>query len=89
METGTPVVGVRILFRTPCRVRKHRGVLVLNLRISDLDIARVCFGAIGKGDKERLVPIGRKAMPRGGLPGRRAAQTLRWGAPRPTIMCSS
>jgi integrase/recombinase XerD len=35
---------------------------LLNLRISDLDLRMGCVRCIGKGDKERLVPIGRKAI---------------------------
>jgi integrase/recombinase XerD len=35
---------------------------LLNLRISDIDMRIGCVRCIGKGDKERLVPIGRKAI---------------------------
>jgi len=35
---------------------------LLNLRLSDVDIKTGCVRCIGKGDKERLVPIGRKAI---------------------------
>jgi integrase/recombinase XerD len=35
---------------------------LLNLRISDVDTRIGCVRCIGKGDKERLVPIGRKAI---------------------------
>jgi integrase/recombinase XerD len=35
---------------------------LVSLRVSDLDIRMGCLRCIGKGDKERLVPVGRKAM---------------------------
>jgi len=35
---------------------------LLNLRLSDLDMRMGCVRCIGKGNKERLVPIGRKAI---------------------------
>jgi integrase/recombinase XerD len=35
---------------------------LVGLRVSDLDIRMGCLRCIGKGDKERLVPVGRKAM---------------------------
>ena len=59
---ATPV-GVRdramleVLYSTGLRVSE-----LLNLRISDIDMRIGCVRCIGKGDKERLVPIGRKAI---------------------------
>jgi integrase/recombinase XerD len=35
---------------------------LINLRLSDLDSRMGCIRCIGKGDKERLVPVGRKAV---------------------------
>ncbi len=35
---------------------------LVSLRVSDLDVRMGCLRCIGKGDKERLVPVGRKAM---------------------------
>jgi integrase/recombinase XerD len=35
---------------------------LLSLRISDLDTRIGCVRCVGKGDKERLVPVGRKAI---------------------------
>jgi integrase/recombinase XerD len=48
---------LEILYSTGLRVSE-----LLNLRISDLDLRSGCVRCIGKGDKERLVPIGRKAI---------------------------
>jgi integrase/recombinase XerD len=61
-NTATPV-GLRdkamleVLYSTGLRVSE-----LLNLRISDLDLRSGYVRCIGKGDKERLVPIGRKAI---------------------------
>jgi integrase/recombinase XerD len=61
-NTATPV-GLRdramleVLYSTGLRVSE-----LLNLRISDVDMRMGCVRCIGKGDKERLVPIGRKAI---------------------------
>jgi len=61
-NTSTPL-GLRdramleILYSTGLRVSE-----LLNLRVSDIDMRIGCVRCIGKGDKERLVPIGRKAM---------------------------
>jgi len=61
-NTATPV-GLRdramleVLYSTGLRVSE-----LLNLRISDLDMRMGCVRCVGKGDKERLVPIGRKAI---------------------------
>ena len=48
---------IEILYSTGLRVSE-----LLNLRISDIDMRVGCVRCIGKGDKERLVPIGRKAI---------------------------
>jgi integrase/recombinase XerD len=48
---------LEVLYSTGLRVSE-----LLNLRISDVDMRMGCVRCIGKGDKERLVPIGRKAI---------------------------
>jgi integrase/recombinase XerD len=48
---------LEVLYSTGLRVSE-----LLNLRISDIDMRIGCVRCIGKGDKERLVPIGRKAI---------------------------
>ena len=48
---------LEVLYSTGLRVSE-----LLNLRISDIDMRMGCLRCIGKGDKERLVPIGRKAI---------------------------
>src|ERR1700681_1056189 len=61
-NTASPV-GLRdkamleVLYSTGLRVSE-----LLNLRISDVDVRMGCVRCIGKGDKERLVPVGRKAI---------------------------
>ncbi len=35
---------------------------LVNLRVGDLEMRMGCLRCIGKGDKERLVPVGRKAL---------------------------
>jgi integrase/recombinase XerD len=61
-DVATPI-GLRdramleVLYSTGLRVSE-----LLNLRISDIDMSIGCVRCIGKGDKERLVPIGRKAI---------------------------
>jgi integrase/recombinase XerD len=61
-DLGTPS-GLRdramleVLYSTGLRVSE-----LLNLRIADIDMRMGCVRCIGKGDKERLVPIGRKAI---------------------------
>src|SRR5258708_28581489 len=61
-DLATPI-GLRdramleVLYSTGLRVSE-----VLNLRISDVDMRVGCVRCIGKGEKERLVPIGRKAI---------------------------
>jgi integrase/recombinase XerD len=48
---------LEVLYSTGLRVSE-----LLNLRISDIDVRIGCVRCVGKGDKERLVPIGRKAI---------------------------
>ena len=48
---------LEVLYSTGLRVSE-----LLNLRILDIDMRMGCVRCIGKGDKERLVPIGRKAL---------------------------
>jgi integrase/recombinase XerD len=61
--SATTPIGLRdramleVFYSTGLRVSE-----LLNLRISDVDMRIGCVRCIGKGDKERLVPIGRKAI---------------------------
>jgi len=48
---------IEVLYSTGLRVSE-----LVGLRASDLDMRMGCLRCIGKGDKERLVPIGRKAL---------------------------
>jgi integrase/recombinase XerD len=48
---------LEVLYSTGLRVSE-----LLNLRITDIDMRMGCVRCVGKGDKERLVPIGRKAI---------------------------
>ncbi len=48
---------LEVLYSTGLRVSE-----LLNLRITDIDTRMGCVRCVGKGDKERLVPIGRKAI---------------------------
>jgi integrase/recombinase XerD len=61
-DPNTPI-GLRdramleVFYSTGLRVSE-----LLNLRLPDMDVRMGCIRCIGKGDKERLVPIGRKAI---------------------------
>ena len=61
-DPATPI-GIRdraimeILYSTGLRVTE-----LVNLRVSDLEMRMGCLRCVGKGDKERLVPVGRKAL---------------------------
>ncbi len=48
---------LEVLYSTGLRVSE-----LVNLRMADVDMRIGCVRCIGKGDKERLVPIGRKAI---------------------------
>ncbi|MBS1839920.1 MAG: site-specific tyrosine recombinase XerD [Acidobacteria bacterium] len=48
---------LEVLYSTGLRVSELTG-----LRVSDLDTKVGCVRCIGKGDKERVVPVGRKAL---------------------------
>ena len=48
---------LEVLYSTGLRVTE-----LVNLKISDLEMRMGCLRCIGKGDKERLVPVGRKAL---------------------------
>jgi len=48
---------LEVLYSTGLRVSE-----LVNLRVSDLDAKTGCLRCIGKGDKERIVPVGRKAL---------------------------
>ncbi len=48
---------IELLYSTGMRVSE-----VVRLRVSDMDMRMGCLRCIGKGDKERLVPVGRKAL---------------------------
>jgi len=61
-DSSTPI-GLRdraiieVLYSTGLRVSE-----LVNLRVSDVETRMGCLRCIGKGDKERLVPVGRKAL---------------------------
>jgi integrase/recombinase XerD len=48
---------LEVLYSTGLRVSE-----LVNLKLSDLDSKVGCVRCIGKGDKERIVPVGRKAL---------------------------
>jgi integrase/recombinase XerD len=48
---------LEVLYSTGLRVSE-----LVGLRVSDLDRSAGCVRCIGKGDKERIVPVGRKAL---------------------------
>jgi integrase/recombinase XerD len=48
---------LEVLYSTGLRVSE-----LIGLRVGDLDIKSGCVRCIGKGDKERVVPVGRKAL---------------------------
>jgi integrase/recombinase XerD len=48
---------LQVLYSSGLRVSE-----LVNLRVSDMDMRMGCLRCIGKGDKERLVPVGRKAL---------------------------
>jgi integrase/recombinase XerD len=48
---------LEVLYSTGLRVSE-----LVNLRVMDLDRSAGCVRCIGKGDKERIVPIGKKAL---------------------------
>jgi integrase/recombinase XerD len=48
---------IELLYSTGLRVSE-----LTHVRLSDLDAQMGCLRCVGKGDKERLVPVGRKAL---------------------------
>ncbi|MGA2420953.1 MAG: site-specific tyrosine recombinase XerD [Candidatus Acidiferrum sp.] len=48
---------LEVLYSTGLRVSE-----LVNLRVGDLDMKVGCVRCVGKGDKERLVPVGKKAL---------------------------
>ncbi len=89
LEAPNPTTPVGLRDRAMLEVLYSSGLRVselLNLRISDLDMRMGCIRCIGKGDKERLVPIGRKAIAavEAYLAGARP-RFLRFGTPAPHI----
>jgi integrase/recombinase XerD len=48
---------LEVLYSTGLRVSE-----LVSLRVSDLDNKTGCVRCVGKGDKERIVPVGRKAL---------------------------
>jgi integrase/recombinase XerD len=61
-DTSTPTglrdeAMIEVMYSAGLRVSELCG-----LRVSDIDLAAGCLRCIGKGNKERLVPVGRKAL---------------------------
>lgn len=48
---------LQVLYSTGLRVTE-----LVNLKVSDMEMRMGCLRCIGKGDKERLVPVGRRAQ---------------------------
>ena len=48
---------LEVLYSTGLRVSE-----LVNLKVSDMEMRMGCLRCIGKGDKERLVPVGKKAL---------------------------
>jgi integrase/recombinase XerD len=48
---------VEVLYSSGLRVSE-----LVNLRVGDLEMRMGCLRCVGKGDKERLVPVGRRAL---------------------------
>jgi integrase/recombinase XerD len=48
---------LEVLYSTGLRVSE-----LVHLKVSDMDMRMGCLRCIGKGDKERLVPVGRRAL---------------------------
>lgn len=48
---------LEVLYSTGLRVSE-----LVNLKVSDMEMRMGCLRCIGKGDKERLVPVGRRAL---------------------------
>ncbi len=48
---------IELLYSTGMRVSE-----LVGLRVSDLEMRMGCLRCIGKGDKERMIPVGRKAL---------------------------
>ncbi|HKV27411.1 MAG TPA: site-specific tyrosine recombinase XerD [Candidatus Acidoferrales bacterium] len=62
---------IELLYSTGLRVSE-----LVNLRLSDLQMDSGCLRCIGKGNKERMVPMGRSAIASLDIYLRRARQTL-------------
>jgi integrase/recombinase XerD len=61
-DTGTPIGArdkamIELLYSTGLRISE-----LVNLRLSDLQMESGCLRCIGKGNKERMVPMGRSAV---------------------------
>jgi integrase/recombinase XerD len=65
MQAPDPATPIGLRDRAMLEVLYSAGLRVselANLRLADIDARMGCLRCIGKGDKERLVPIGRKAI---------------------------